>query len=123
MEASGFLFFYLKLRKVFIGLYMISLSRYVIMQVLLPADFIVHDKLFKSWLIDFRKSCIFNDEKRQNSSFYHEKHFFTFSPPFFAFPHVFILFLKRGWREQFRKRSMVFYGMLIEKFRSNSNCW
>ena len=116
-------FFYLKLRKVFIGLYMISLSRYVIMQVLLPADFIVHDKLFKSWLIDSRKSCIFNDEKRQNSSFYHEKHFFTFSPPFFAFPHAFILFLKRGWREQFRKRSMVFYGMLIEKFRSNSNCW
>ena len=55
---------------------MVSLSRYVIMQVLLAATFIVQQIV-----------QILAQEKRQNSSFYHEKQFFTFSPPFFAFPH------------------------------------
>ena len=41
------------------------------------------------------KSCIFNEDKRQNSSFYHDKQFFTFSSPFFAFPH-FNRHLSRG---------------------------
>ena len=67
---------------------MVSLSRYVIMQVLLAATFIVQQivQILAHWFLA-RKSCIFNEEKRQNSSFYHEKQFFTFSPPFFAFPH------------------------------------
>ena len=67
---------------------MVSLSRYVIMQVLLAATFIVQQivQILAHWFLA-RKSCIFNEEKRQNNSFYHEKQFFTFSPPFFAFPH------------------------------------
>ena len=88
MEASCFLFLDWKLRKVFIGWYMVSLSRYVIMQVLQAAVFIVQQivQILAHWFLA-RKSCIFNEEKRQNSSFYHEKQFFTFSPPFFTFPH------------------------------------
>ena len=69
---------------------MVSLCRYVIMQVLLAAAFIVQQIVQILRLID---SCLVNraylmiEEKRQNSSFYHEKQFSTFSPPFFAFPH------------------------------------
>ena len=67
---------------------MVSLSRYVIMQVLLAAAFIVQSivQILAHWFLA-RKSCIFNEEKRQNSSFYHEKQFFAFFPPFFGFPH------------------------------------
>ena len=66
---------------------MVSLSRYAIMQVLLAAPFIVQQiiQILADWFLA-RKSCIFNKEKRQNKSLYHEKQLFTFSLPFFAFP-------------------------------------
>ena len=64
---------------------MLSLSRYVIMQVLLAAAFIDQQivQIPAHWF-SAGKSCKFNEDKRQNISFYHEKQFSLSSLFFFS---------------------------------------
>ena len=64
---------------------MLSLSRYVIMQVLLAAAFILQQiAQIPAHFFLALKSCKFNADKRQNISFYHEKQFSLSSLFFFS---------------------------------------
>ena len=88
MEAICFLFLDWKLRKVFIGWYMVSLSLYVIMQVLLADAFIVQQivQILAHWFLA-RKSCCLMTKKGKIALSTTKNNFSLSLLPFLLFAH------------------------------------